>query len=181
MQKKESYSDEELAIRTQQGGLADFEELAKRYWPKLHRFLLTYGNDAFASDMTQETLHRAYRKISYYNSKKSFTPWVFTIARNLAMNSLQKSKRKAEVVMNEIMGESTPDENNEHELGVVWNKAKEILSPSAFRSLRLHYGEEITVKEVAIIMGKNKVAIKVILHRSRKKLAEYFKINPINL
>lgn len=74
MQNKESFSDEELAIRSQQGGMADFEELAKRYWPRLHRFLLTYGNDAFASDITQETLLRAYQKISYYHPKNHLHP-----------------------------------------------------------------------------------------------------------
>ena len=181
MQNKESFSDEELAIRAQQGGMADFEELAKRYWPRLHRFLLTYGNDAFASDITQETLLRAYQKISYYHSKKSFAPWVFTIARNLALNSLKRSKRKAEVAMDENFTESNPEIGNDHEIGMVWNKAKQFLSKTAYGSLRLHYGEELTVKEVAIIMGKSEIAIKVILHRSRKKLAEYFKSNPIKL
>ena len=134
MQNKESFSDEELAILTQQGGMADFEELAKRYWPRLHRFLLTYGNDAFASDITQETLLRAYHKISYYHSKKSFAPWVFTIARNLALNSLKRSKRKAEVAMDENFTESNPEIGNDHEIGMVWNKAKQFLSKTAYGS-----------------------------------------------
>ena len=181
MQNKESFSDEELAILTQQGGMADFEELAKRYWPRLHRFLLTYGNDAFASDITQETLLRAYHKISYYHSKKSFAPWVFTIARNLALNSLKRSKRKAEVAIDENLIESNQVIEKDHEMGIVWSKAKQFLSQTAYGSLRLHYGEELTIKEVAIIMGKSEIAIKVILHRSRKKLAEYFKSNPIKL
>jgi RNA polymerase sigma-70 factor (ECF subfamily) len=132
------------------------------------------------------TLHRKLyseliKKFPITIQKKTFAPWIFTIARNLALNSLKRSKRKAEVSMDESFTESNPRTENDHEIGIVWEKAKQILSKTAHASLRLHYGEELTINEVSKIMGKSEIAIKVILHRSRKKLAKYFKSNPIKL
>ena len=43
-------------------------------------------DQASASDVTQESLLRAYHKIHLYNPQKSFAPWIFTIARRVALN-----------------------------------------------------------------------------------------------
>ena len=83
--------------------------------------------------------------------------------------------------MDDNFSESNQEIENDYEIGIVWSKAKQFLSKTAYGSLRLYYGEELTIKDVAFIMGKSEIAIKVILHRSRKKLAEYFKSNPIKL
>jgi RNA polymerase sigma-70 factor (ECF subfamily) len=46
------------------------------------------------------------------------------------------------------------------------------LSPEAYSALWLHYREELPLKEVAGVLGKREGAVKVLLHRARKNLAE---------
>jgi RNA polymerase sigma-70 factor (ECF subfamily) len=50
--------------------------------------------------------------------------------------------------------------------------AKRDLSADAYSALWLHYREELPLKEVAGVLGKREGAVKVILHRARKTLAE---------
>lgn len=52
---------------------------------------------ATASDVTQESLLRTYHKIHLYNPRKSFAPWLFTIARRVALDE-RKSKSKEDSI-----------------------------------------------------------------------------------
>ena len=47
--------------------------------------------------VAQETFLRAYRKIEQYDDNRPFLPWLFTIARRLALNEIRRKNRKAEV------------------------------------------------------------------------------------
>ena len=62
-------SDEDLALRAQQGCADAFEELVRRYQVPLVRFLRRLGNGAEAEDLTQDTFVRAYENMHRYRSK----------------------------------------------------------------------------------------------------------------
>ena len=43
-----------------------------------------------ASEITQETFIRAFQAIAKYDSRRPFSAWLFTIARNMSINALKK-------------------------------------------------------------------------------------------
>src|SRR5438128_5036179 len=70
-------------------------DLVERCHRRLVRYLLYLtGRREYAEDLAQETWVRVLQWGSQYNGRQRFDPWLFAIARNLAIDYLRK-KRKA--------------------------------------------------------------------------------------
>jgi len=94
---KDYTSDPEvvLMLEFQKGDTGSFETLLRKYFPRIFNY--TYrlvGSRETAEDLTQETFVRVYRAASSYLPRAKFQTWLFTIARNLALNELRRLKRK---------------------------------------------------------------------------------------
>ena len=63
----------------------------------------------------------------------------------------------------------------------LWQLASEVLKDPSYQAMRLHYAEEISIREIAKIMGKTETGIKVILFRARQKLQSKAKDRGISL
>ena len=170
--KHSSESDEELASLVRAGQIRAFDELVRRHWAGIRRFLLGYLPHGSSDDIAQETFLRAYRKIEQYDGNRPFLPWLFTIARRLALNEIRSKNRKREVSLPDHSSGEVP-ESKSASFGPLWQLAKERLSPDAYATLRLHYAEDLSLEEVAQILGKGKIATKVMLHRARRKLSTF--------
>src|SRR5438445_12567907 len=75
-----------------------FGELVERYQHRLigimHHLV---GNAEEAEDLAQEVFLRVYRSRQRYHPQAKFSTWLFTIANNLALNSLRARQRKPTV------------------------------------------------------------------------------------
>jgi RNA polymerase sigma-70 factor (ECF subfamily) len=136
---------------------------------------------AAANDATQESLLRAYHKIHLYDPQKSFAPWLFTIARRVALNEKKrKSKRKEDSIQDHNL--PSHEESAENRLlQPLWALAAEVLNEKYYQALRLHYAEEFSIREIAKIMRKTETGIKVVLFRARQKLQAKAKDRRISL
>src|SRR5437764_6519465 len=78
-----------------------FAELVDRYQHRLvavpHHLV---GNAEEAEDLAQEVFLRVYRARKKYRARSKFSTWLFTIANNLALNSLRSRQRKPVVPLN---------------------------------------------------------------------------------
>ncbi len=165
-------SDEELGSLARKGRVEAFDELVRRHWAGINRFLLGYLPHGSSEDVAQEAFLRAFRKIELYEEGKPFAPWLFTIARRLALNAIRGRNRRREVPLPERpVEEQSPEEPLC--FGPLWQFAKERLSANAYAALRLHYAEDLPIEEVARVLDKNKIAVKVMLHRARRRLSEF--------
>src|SRR6201992_2228287 len=82
-------------------------DLVQRYQHRLVRYLLYLtGRRESAEDLAQETWIRVLQRGSQYNGRQRFDPWLFAIARNLAIDYLRK-KGKA------VQTASLPDDRDE--------------------------------------------------------------------
>ena len=50
--------------------------------------------------------------------------------------------------------------------------ASKVLNQNSYQVMRLHYAEDLSIREIAKVMGKTETGIKVILFRSRQKLSK---------
>jgi RNA polymerase sigma-70 factor (ECF subfamily) len=80
------------------GDEAAYAELVERYEKPLVSFLFRYvGNRAVAEDLFQETFYRMLRSLDDYRPRAGFGTWLYTIARNLALDHLKMQRRHREV------------------------------------------------------------------------------------
>ena len=165
-------SDEELASLARSGQIRAFDELVRRHWAGIRRFLLGYLPHGSSDDITQETFLRAYRKIEQYDGNRPFLPWLFTISRRLALNEIRSKKRQREVSLSSHLVDETPEDQSAF-FGPLWQLAKDRLSADSYAVLRLHYAEDLSIEEVSKVLGKGKIATKVMLHRARRKLSTF--------
>ncbi|MDZ7267213.1 MAG: sigma-70 family RNA polymerase sigma factor [candidate division KSB1 bacterium] len=88
-------TDEDLIERFQQGELAAYEEIVRRYKDQLLNFVFRFlNNHEEAEDVVQETFLRVYRNRFAYTRIAKFSTWIYTIAGNLARTELRRRKRR---------------------------------------------------------------------------------------
>lgn len=87
-------SDEDLMRRTQTGEKQAFEIIYERYSSSVLSYLYRMlGNLEDVESIGQEVFLRAFRFAPTYRYPQKFSTWLFTITRNLAINSSRRRKR----------------------------------------------------------------------------------------
>jgi len=85
--------DEKLIQDYLSGNDASLEILVKRYLPRVYAFSRQYtGSTDNASDITQETFVKAWRNLEKFDTKRKFSAWILTIAKNTAFDWLRRKK-----------------------------------------------------------------------------------------
>jgi RNA polymerase sigma-70 factor (ECF subfamily) len=170
-------SDEELAAEAQAGSRCCFEELVRRYTHRLYYFLrpkLSTCQDT--EDLVQETFLKTYRNIGRFDATYKFSTWLYTTATRLLI-SFYRKRQVSEPVPG--LSASAPDPQDQaieaEKVNDLWRSARD-LHPHQFQVLWLRYQEDLSLKEIARVMKKNQVHIRVLLHRARANLIK--QLNP---
>lgn len=70
-----------------------FDELVKTHLNPIYSFIFRLiGSADDAEDITQETFIKIWKNAKRYDAKKSFTTWIFGIAKNTTIDFLRKQK-----------------------------------------------------------------------------------------
>ena len=151
--------------------MTDFHALYERYAPQVHRFaLFLCGDPALADDITSDTFVRAWTATGTIR-QQTVKAYLFTIARNLYLDSLRHSRRLA------VLGETLPDARVSpqkqvevrRELWLVLTAMREL--PEVDRAaLLMRVQEEMSYEEISQALGLSLAAVKVKIHRARLKL-----------
>jgi RNA polymerase sigma-70 factor (ECF subfamily) len=172
----EEFSDEELALQAQQGELTSFEQLLHRFEDRIFRFVVSKVSNAHdAQDLTQQAFLKAYRNIHRYDSQYRFSTWIYTITRRLVISHYRASRSFDELDEQQVgQIRTTPADQlaRTDEYSNIWDFARTALPETHMTALWLMYHEDMSVKEISRTMGKSQTYVKVLLHRSRNKLAE---------
>ncbi len=167
-------TDEELAREARAGSRRSFDELARRYKRRLFVYLRPrLGSDEDAEDLVQETFLKLYRNIGGYDPAFKFSTWLYTSANRLAIDAFRRrpAERVAKVAERDV---DIPDPSAGPESGSgaaeLWEAAR-TLGGDRFRVLWLRYGEDLSVEEIAAVLGRTRLAVRVLLHRARTSLA----------
>ncbi len=171
---------EELAVRAQQGGgpaVACFGELVTRFHTRLFNFLLRRTRSrADAEELTQEAFTRAWERLHSYDPGWKFSTWLYTIAARLAVSKHRKLHREIVVEAFDRGGSLDADRLAQHEdrrAGqLLWQAAEQELSRDQYTALWLRYVEDMSIGEIARVLGKAEVGVRVSLFRARASLAK---------
>jgi RNA polymerase sigma-70 factor (ECF subfamily) len=95
-------SDRLLVERTQAGDPSAFDELVRRYQPKLIGMLYNMtGNQTDAWDVAMETFERAYKSIHTFRLDSEFFTWLYRIGYNLTVNFIKRNKHRHNLSMDD--------------------------------------------------------------------------------
>jgi RNA polymerase sigma-70 factor (ECF subfamily) len=85
--------DRDDAARLRRGDTAGLTGLMDRHQDRLFRYLLRLvGDEAVAEDTFQQTWVQVAERIGRYDADRPFGPWLFTVARNLALDHLRRRR-----------------------------------------------------------------------------------------
>ncbi len=175
-----------LRVRDDQPGA--FEELVELYQHRLVAVMNhLVGNATEAEDLSQEVFLRVYRSRKKYRPRAKFCTWLFTIANNLALNSLRARQRKpvvplpaqdsgplgprpAEQIVRD-RGSGPMKRIQQQELAAMVRQALEGLNERQRMAVVLNKFEDMNYAEIAEVMGLTTKAVKSLLSRARRTYA----------
>jgi len=173
-------SDEELARRAREGSSDAFSALVQRFERPLLRFLcLRTGRVEDSEELVQETFLRAWHNLERYDPTRRFATWLYTIAKRLAISHQRRSRGAqlgVEALSDRAAAEPDPHTSaSEREESLeLWSLAARVLGQEERSALWLRYGEDLTPAEIAQVLGRRQVTVRVLLFRAREKLARHF-------
>lgn len=161
---------EELAVRAQGGSEAAFAELVDRFEARLYHFLLR--RSAEAEDLTQEAFVRAWQRIGTYKPRWRFSTWLFTIGSRLAASHARKRPSPGPITREPSLRIAGDGMERAESGEKVWALVAEVLSAEQQSAVWLRYVEGMAVKDIAAVLGRTQVSVRVMLFRARGVLAE---------
>lgn len=180
-------SDRQLVERAQVGERDAFAALYDRYFEPVYDFLTRMmRNRAEAEDTTQDTFIRAMNSLGKLDNPGSFKSWLFTIARNTALNRLERSGRSQPmpvmgsnsdetmelyIVDSDLLGNPQDAVQAEAVASLVWEAASG-LNPKQYSLLDLHVRQGLDSGDIAGVLNVSRNNAYVMLNRMKAALAE---------
>ena len=178
---RRSHEEEDLAREAQAGSVRAFEELVARFESPLFHFLCLRTRDAAeAEEVCQDAFLRAWQQLRRYDSRWRFSTWLFTLAKNLSVSRARSRSRErahehdsAAVAGLAVETDPAALAATRDEGESLWGLAARVLKVEERSALWLRYGEDRTVEEIARVLGRPRVSVRVLLFRARERLAKH--------
>ncbi|WP_026675249.1 RNA polymerase sigma factor [Alkalihalobacterium bogoriense] len=148
-----------------------------QYSDDVYHFLVYYTGKTDVEDLVQEVFIKAGKGLASYRGQSTPKTWLFSIARNVAIDEERKKKKKLsqstpfdEAMWNQQSG-ATPEQiflqqEEYHELYIAISRQKK-----KYREVLILRGiQDLSVKETAQILGCNETEVRTNYHRAIKAL-----------
>lgn len=154
----------QVATADSRGETADWETLDRAQMPRIYNFLrYRLRDEATAEDLTATTFEKAWRhRGSYKPDEAAFTTWLFTIARNAAIDYLRTQKEEVPLLETAVSYTPSPEETitKQQDLAAL----QQLLTTLPDREqeiIALKYGAELSTRQIAKQMGISAVNVRV--------------------
>ncbi len=172
--------DEALLKRIGNRDEAALRLLFTRHRLAVFRFLQRMvRNEAVAEELTNEVFLEVWRHAASFEGRSSVATWMLSIARNHALSFMRKRQDDA---LDDKQAATLPDPSDDPEIvAQKFDKAGTLrrcidrLSPEHREIIDLAYYHEMSIDEVATIVGIPVATVKTRMFYARKKLAEFLK------
>ena len=133
---------------------------------------LTYGLSGsrwVAEDLTQEAFLRAHREWARVREMDSPGGWVRRVALNLARSRLRRLRSEALYRSRIRQSTETSSAHSEPESEAFWVEVRRLPARQA-QTMALRYINDLSVTQIAEVMGVAEGTIKALLHQGRERL-----------
>ncbi len=177
-----------LIRRAKRGDGNAIEALIRGHQPALFAFMLRIsGRPDVAEDMVQEAFVRVIRNIDRFDNRFRFSTWLFTIARRLYVNHMQKlrpaSDSDAVGLAGDLTGEAPGGHSERAEslqnLRGVIEEALTFLNPLQREIVLLFHQQSWSITEIAAHLDMPEGTVKSHLHRARRRMQRAITESPV--
>jgi RNA polymerase sigma-70 factor (ECF subfamily) len=130
------------------------EALFVRVQASLLRYIAGLVGASAAEDVLQDVFVKLWRNLKWLDRPELFLPWAYRIASRTCFSCLKRDRRWAEHCDNQAVVEDLAAPDNPEfpeplpDLGPLLDR----VSPASRAVLLLHYGQDLTLQEVAAIL-----------------------------
>ncbi|HVB20600.1 MAG TPA: bifunctional nuclease domain-containing protein [Ktedonobacteraceae bacterium] len=185
MEDSENLTDAALVGLARTGDRHAFGQLIERHVQMVRQIARgMIANEEIARELAQEALLQAYLSLDHLRDASRFKSWLYGITLNVCRTYIRERKIDP-YSLDAIMGGMSHDISclsleavdpeeiaEEHELHRMVLDAVQSLSPKERVATLLFYYEQLSIQEIATILGISIVAVKGRLFKSRKQLRE---------
>lgn len=170
-----------------EGDKSVFNEILNKYKPFVYTVCMSIlRNKEDSEEVLQDVFVKIYFSLKDFKGKSTLKTWIYIITYNSCLNKLKKNKKSLEID-SELIEDITVDTSDsyddeiEHKEETIRLLKKSLLELKPIEStvLTLFYLEELSIRQMGEITSLSESNIKVILHRSRKKLKDKLKTKSV--
>ena len=164
--------------RAKRGDGAAMEALIRAHQDALYAFMLRIsGKPHIAEDIVQEAFVRVLRNIDRFDTRFRFSTWVFTIAKRLYVNAMQKHKPAydtdtvgAQAGRSETPGWISAETETRDNIRDLLDAAIDGLNDQQREIVLLFHQQSWSILEIAEHLGMPEGTVKSHLHRARRRM-----------
>ena len=165
-----------LVLQSQQGDRQAFVQIYNLFFAKIYKFVFFRTKQKEdAEDLTCLVFLKVWQHLAKYRFKKNakFSTWLFQIARFTLIDYYRQQKPSVSLdAMKELKFEDAIQKKIELE---EIKKALKLLPEAWQTAVNLRYFGGFSYQEIAQIMGKTSVGVRVLVHRALKKIGNLIK------
>ena len=162
--------DPQIIQAARAGDTAAFERLVRRYQADVWRLCLHLLHDeTLADDVTQDAFVRAFRFLKRYRGDAKFSTWLFSIARNCAVDEMRRAGRRKRVT--DKLDAERPPPPTDPVLGLEIRDAMASLSPELREPMVLIDVFGLGYRDAGRVLGVPEGTVKSRVHRARETVA----------
>ena len=176
--------DEEIASLIQKGNTDIFEILIVRYTQKISRYISKFlSNREDVEDILQDIFIKCFVNINSFDIDQKFSPWIYRIAHNEAVNLLKKNSGKP--FNFDIFGETffihpkaKEDSESETEREILKGHLDEILNDldQKYKEIIvLYFYEDMSYKDISDVLKIPISLVGVRIQRGKEQIKKILK------
>ena len=172
-----------LVEAAQRGDARAFEELYRRYQPRIYALALHLtGKPSDADDITQDAFLKAYRKLDSFEGRSEFFTWLYRIALHRALNVKRDRGRRRTVGLDDprvtaaVAVDAAGDPRRALELQESYAHllaAFDRLSRLLRTTVVLTTLQGLSYKEVAVVLDTSEGTVAWRVHEARRQLRKH--------
>jgi RNA polymerase sigma-70 factor (ECF subfamily) len=153
---------------------SDFERLYAAEAQGLFAFLAyRTGDRALAEDLLADAFERALRsRVKYDRKRGSEKTWLYAIALNLLRDHARRAAAEGRAYERVSAGPDAHDVFAGIEARDEIGRALQVLSGEEREAISLRFGAELTVPEIAVVLGEPLTTVEGRVYRALRKLRE---------
>lgn len=170
-----------VVLEILRGKTDSYEKILQKYNNKLYGHIFKLVHDKHtAEELTHSVFIKAYKSLDKFDKGKSFSVWLFAIAKNTVIDHFKYMKRHSTIVLveeldsynDEDMGQSPEHIIERKETIQMVDQVIEYLPPKYKDLILLRYFEELSYESIAARLNLSPNEVKWRLHQARKKMVQ---------
>jgi RNA polymerase sigma-70 factor (ECF subfamily) len=166
-----------IVARAKEGDAEAISRLYERYAPQIRRYIASrLGDAALAEDICGDVFVKVLESLDRYEDRGwPFSAWLYRIAYARTVDVLRQARRRPSLPLDEsLLGALEPPDEavmarlSYHEISGIM----ESLTSDQQLVLRLRFGEDRSLAEIAQSLGRSIGSVKALQHRGLARLAQ---------